>query len=52
MMDLLNIETLRPGANGMDPNAPNAANYDETKANPYPHLPDPLQLKKGTLIQS
>jgi hypothetical protein len=24
---------------------PNAANYDEAKANPYPDLPDPLTLK-------
>ena len=38
---------LRQGANGSDPKAPNAANYDETKANPYPKLPDPLVLKNG-----
>ena len=44
MMQLLGIKTLRSGANGNDPNAPNAANYDEAKANPYPWLPDPLQL--------
>jgi hypothetical protein len=45
MMGLLNITSLRPGVNGMDPNAPDAANYDENKANPYPNLPDPLDLK-------
>jgi hypothetical protein len=45
MMEALKISTLRPGANGMNPRAPNAANYDESKANPYPNLPDPLVLK-------
>jgi hypothetical protein len=49
-MDLLNIKELRPGANGRDPNAPNAANYDETKANPYPELPDPLRLNSGKKV--
>jgi len=50
MMDLLHITSLRPGANGSDPNAPNAANYDESKANPYPELPDPLTLKNGKKV--
>jgi len=45
MMALLNITSLRPGANGSNPDAPNAANYDESKANPFPNLPDPLLLK-------
>ena len=30
MMDKLGIKALRPGANGRDPDAPNAANYDES----------------------
>lgn len=30
--------------------APNAANYDESKANPYPNLPDPLVLKNGRKV--
>jgi hypothetical protein len=50
MMDLLKIEKLRPGANGRDPKAPNAANYNESKANPYPKLPDPLVLKDGQKV--
>jgi len=50
MMDLLGITSLRPGRNGMNPNAPNYANYDETKANPYPNLPDPLVLKNGQRV--
>ena len=50
MMEALKIKELRPGANGMNPNAPNAANYDESKANPYPILPDPLVLKNGEKV--
>ena len=34
MMNLLHIASLRPGATGNNPQAPNAANYDEAKANP------------------
>ncbi|MGH7490212.1 MAG: alpha/beta hydrolase family protein, partial [bacterium] len=50
MLDLLHVTSLRPGANGRDPQAPNAANYDESKANPYPDLPDPLLLKNGQKV--
>jgi len=50
MMDLLGIKSLRPGANGMDPKAENYANYDESKANPYPKLPDPLVLDNGKRV--
>ncbi|MEI9806926.1 MAG: hypothetical protein WDO16_03030 [Bacteroidota bacterium] len=50
MLGQLNITSLRPGANGNDPKAPNAANYDETKANPYPDLPDALTLKNGKKV--
>ena len=45
LMDLLHINTLRPGADPNHPQAENAVNYDESKANPYPKLPDPLVLK-------
>src|SRR6516162_10562015 len=50
MMDALEIKSLRPGANGMSSTAPNAANYDESKANPYPKLPDPLVFKNGKRV--
>ncbi len=50
MMDLLHITSLRNGANGSNPQAPNYANYDESKANPYPVLPDPLVLKNGKKV--
>jgi len=50
MLGQLHITAIRPGANGNNPNAPNAANYDEAKANPYPNLPDPLTLKNGEKV--
>jgi hypothetical protein len=50
MMDLLGIKSLRPGRNGMNPKAENYANYDESRANPYPNLPDPLILKNGQKV--
>ncbi len=50
MMELLGITSLRPGANGTNPQATNYANYDESKANPYPNYPDPLVLKDGRKV--
>ena len=50
MLDLLHIKELRPGADGRNPQAPNHASYDESKANPYPKLPDPLMLKNGKKV--
>jgi len=52
IMDLLHITSLRPGADGRDPKAANAANYDESKVNPYPSLPDPLVLKSGKRVET
>jgi len=49
MMEQLGIKALRPGPSG-DENAPNHANYDESKANPFPTLPDVLTLKNGTKV--
>ncbi|MGA9717892.1 MAG: acetylxylan esterase, partial [Acidobacteriaceae bacterium] len=49
MMDQLGIRALRPGPSG-NPSAPNHANYDESKANPYPNLPDPLTLNDGQKV--
>src|SRR5579863_4572755 len=48
-MDLLGIKSLRPGVSGRA-EAPNAANYDESKANPYRKLPDPLVLNNGEKV--
>ncbi len=49
MMDQLGIKALRPGPSGTE-TAPNHANYDEAKANPYPNLPDVLTLKNGKKV--
>ena len=51
MKDQLGIKTLRAGPSGNAPaGAPNAANYDPAKANPYPNLPDPLRTKNGRAV--
>lgn len=52
MLAQLSITSIRQGANGNDPKAPNAANYDEAKANPYPSLPNALRLKNGDSVTS
>ncbi len=49
MMEQLGIRALRPGPSGRD-NAPNPANYDESKANPFPDYPDVLTLKSGRKV--
>ncbi len=49
MMQQLGITQLRPGPSG-DPNAPNHANYDESKANPCPQLPDILTTNAGKKV--
>jgi hypothetical protein len=51
IMDLLHISALRRGADG-DPKSPNAANYDEAKAEPDPKLPDPLTLNNGKKVKT
>src|SRR5437773_12409878 len=51
MMDQLGINALRPGPSGNE-NAPNHANYHESKANPFPDLPDVLTLKNGKKVTS
>ena len=50
MLELLKIDSLRQGANGSNPTAPNAANYDESKANPFPELPNPLIMNDGKSV--
>jgi hypothetical protein len=49
MMDQLGIKALRPGPSGNE-RAPNHANYDESKANPYPDIPDPLTRNNGQKV--
>jgi len=52
LMDLLHITSLRPGADQRNPQAPNGVNFDESKANPYPNLPDPLTLHNGGKVKT
>ena len=51
MMALLGITSLRPGPSG-NPQAPDAANTDESRASPYTSLPDPLVLNDGRPVTS
>jgi hypothetical protein len=49
MMDQLGVKALRPGPSGNE-KAPNHANYDESKANPFPEIPDPLTMNDGQKV--
>jgi (4-O-methyl)-D-glucuronate---lignin esterase len=49
MLSQLGITRLRPGPSG-NAQAPNAANYDESLANPFPNLPEVLKLKSGKTV--
>jgi hypothetical protein len=49
MMHQLGIRALRPGPSG-DERAPNHANYDESKANSFPNIPDALTLNNGQKV--
>jgi hypothetical protein len=51
MMRQLGIRALRPGPSGNE-SAPDHANYDEAKANPFPDLPPVLTLKNGKRVTS
>jgi hypothetical protein len=51
MLRQLGITELRPGPSG-DEKAPNAANYNEALANPFPKLPDALRMEKGSKVTS
>ncbi len=49
MMQQLGIKDLRPGPSGNE-SAPNHANYDTTKADPCPQLPDIFTTKNGKKV--
>jgi hypothetical protein len=46
LVNLLHLDELRPGVTGK------TANYDESKANPWPNLPNPLLLENGKHVTS
>lgn len=50
MMEKLGISELRPGPSG-NPDAPNAANGDESKVSSYT-LPDPLVFEDGSPVET
>ena len=52
MLDQLGITSLRPPVDARAKSGPNIANYDESKANPYPKLPDPLVMNNGQRVTS
>jgi hypothetical protein len=52
LLELLKISELRRGADGRNPQASNAANYDEAKATPSAELPDPLRTNRGRKVSS
>ncbi len=49
MLQQLNIASTRPGPSG-NPQSPNAANTDESKATTYTSLPDPLVFNNGKKV--
>jgi len=49
MMDQLGIKAQRPGPSGNE-KAPNHANTDESLANPYNNVPDPLTMNDGRKV--
>jgi hypothetical protein len=51
MEDLLHIAAMRPGVK-QDGTGPNPVNWDESKANPWPKLPNPLVLNDGKPVTS
>ena len=51
MLAQLGITKLRPGRNAStEPGTPNPANYDESRANPFPDYPELLVTNEGTRI--
>lgn len=49
-MKLLGITALQPPATAYDIGKPGNANYDESKANPYPNLPALLVMSNGQKV--
>ena len=51
MLDQLGIKSIRRGFDA-DQSSPYAANYDESKANPYPVIPDLMTTKDGKKVKN
>ncbi len=51
-LKLLGITAMQPSATAYDIGKPGNANYDESKANPYPKLPELLVMKDGKQVKT
>ena len=51
-LKLLGITAMQPPATAYDIGKPGNANYDESKANPYPKLPELLVMKDGKQVKT
>src|ERR1700692_2358044 len=51
-LKLLGISEMQPPVTAYDIGKPGNANYDESKANPYPTLPYVLIMKDGTRVKT
>ena len=51
-MKLLGIEEMQKPAGAYDVGKPGTANYDESKANPYPKLPELMVMKDGKTVKT
>lgn len=51
MQRQLGITAMRPGPSG-NPSAPDAANTDEARANPFTDIPDPLVFADGSRVRT
>jgi len=51
-LKLLGITSMQPGVTAYDIGKPGNANYDESKANPFPKLPELMTLQNGTKVKT
>ena len=51
MMDQLGIKSIRRGFDA-DQSSPYAANYDESKANPFPEIPELMKTNSGKKVKT
>ena len=51
-MKLLGIDAMQPGVTAYDIGKPGNANYDESKANPYPNIPKLMVFNNGKPVRN
>ncbi len=51
-LKLLGVTAMQPGVTAYDIGKPGNANYDESKANPFPKLPELMTLQNGTKVKT